>query len=170
MSDKGHDATRLCMSEEARRGPFFWGHDRTTYSPSASIPSVATGGTAKEFDRMISLAIEHEKFPLLTPIVSDIARTQYGACWKRRSGFCACVGANPWVRNFEPGRGNAPIDFPVGGYKLMGVQFGTLAKRFFAIRCIRITDVLGDLSPRAHRIRSFIKATERRGAVYKKVP
>ena len=54
--------------------------------------------------------------------------------------------------------------------KLLGEQFQTLTKRFFAIRLIHIAEGLGDISVRAHRARALINAIKRRGTICKTMP
>ena len=62
------------------------------------------------------------------------------------------------------------MDFFVWVYKLLGIQHSALDRRFFAIRFAHIADGYGDLSVRAHRVETAIKAIEIRDKTRKKVP
>ena len=170
LSWGGFRAATTSWTHEARTGRFFWQPDRATSWSGSSTSSYHTGGMATEFDRRISLMIEREKFALLTSSVSDITREQYIRCWRRWARFCACMGATPWFDSSSIGRDNVLIDFLVWEYKILDIQHGTLAKRFFAIWLIRIAEGRGDLSLRAHRVKTVIKSIKLRSKTFKKVP
>ena len=80
------------------------------------------------------------------------------------------MDSSPWLVASAAGWDNTLIDFIVWEYKLLGIQHITLAKRFFAIRFAHISDGYEDLSLRARRVKTVIKAIKLRGKTCKKVP
>ena len=78
--------------------------------------------------------------------------------------------ASPWIESSSIGWGNVLIDFIVWEYKILGIQHGTLRKRFCAIRFVHIAECRGGLSLRAHRVETVIKSIKLRGKTMKKVP
>ena len=112
--------------------------------------------------------IGREKFSLLAESVSDITREHYTKRWRRWARFCASMDTAPRLVASKVGRSNTLVGFIVCEYKLLGIRHSTPTKRFFAIMFTHIAEGYDDLSPRAHRALSAIKAIELRWKRVKK--
>ena len=188
MSGAGYRISSQAWSLDARVGRFEWDHDAkqyqhadtpwtlTTYDDPRGYTdrrprrNFTTGGMPSEFDRRMALMLETEKVQLITTGICDKTRGQYLSCWRRWAQYASCVGVSRWIKSFNPGRGNALLDFLVWQHKILGHQHIALAKGFYSIRYIHLVECFEDLSVRAHRVRCLLKAVKLRGKVCKKIP
>ena len=97
------------------------------------------------------------KFNLLTQGVTERTRTQYLSCWKRWDQYCSCLGIPPWLSTAKRGWGDPLIDFLVWEHKIFGLQHSIIAKRFYAIRFLRVAEGYDDLALRGQRIKFITK-------------
>ena len=142
------------------RAPFVWRH-----------PPFTNGGLSRTFDRRLHKMLQLAKFELLTQSIGDTTRDQYLKCWAKWAQFAACMDASPWLQHSQGvGWGEMLLGFLVWEHKVFGLQASTLAKRFYAIRFIHVTEGYDDISLRAHRVKALLKAVKLRGTRCKKIP
>ena len=103
------------------------------------------------------------KFDLLTQSACDAKREQYLKCRKKWARFAAFLKQSPWIEIHTCGWGDILPDYLVLGCKVFGLQASTLAKRFYDIMFINVVEWREDISLRAHRVKSLIKAAKLRG-------